>query len=1004
MARIPDEEIERLKAEVPVERLASARGIRFERHGADLIGLCPFHEDHEPSLVITPSKNLWHCLGACRTGGSVIDWVMKANGVSFRHAVELVRADHPSLAAPGKIVRKATTAAVKLELPFETDADDQLVFRQVVDYYHETLKETPDALKYLQGRGLDHPEMVAHFRLGFANRTLGYRLPEGNRKAGGEIRGRLQRLGILRESGHEHFNGSVVIPVVDLEGRVTEIYGRKITEGLRPGTPLHMYLPGPHKGVWNEEALIVSKEIILCESLIDALSFWCADYRNVTASYGVNGFTEDHRQAFKRHGTRKVLIAYDRDEAGEKAAASLAEELLSMGIDCYRVLFPKGMDANEYAVKVKPASRSLGVLLNKAQWLGNGKPRAVMVKEADEVSTETGINNPPAAKEEILEVPSLVAEAGMPLSSPVIDVPVTIHGDEITIERGDRRYRIRGLGKNLSHELLKVNVLVSRGERFFVDTLDLYSARQRAAFTKQAAEELEIEEEEVLKRDLGRVLLKLEKLQEEQIRKALKPKDTSVEISQEEKMAALDLLKNPNLLERILEDFARCGVVGEETNKLTGYLAAVSRRLEAPLAVVVQSSSAAGKSLLMDAILGFVPEEERVQYSAMTGQSLFYMGETDLRHKVLAIVEEEGATRAAYALKLLQSEGALTIASTGKDPSTGKLVTHQYRVEGPVMIFLTTTAIHLDEELLNRCLVLTVNEDRSQTQAIHRLQREQQTLEGILAKKERQEVLNVHRNAQRLLKPMFVVNPYARELTFLDSQTRTRRDHVKYLTLIRSIALLHQYQRPLKSATRNGKTLEYIEVTLNDIAMANRLAHEVLGRSLDELPPQTRRLLLLIDEMVAKRCAQLKMERPECLFSRREVRQYTSWGDTQLRVHLRRLEELEYLLVHRGGRGQSFVYELVFERSGNDDRPMLPGLIDVEKLRIHGYEGKNAGLDMRFAGSNRPQNGGIAGGARVSRMPVNPGAEADFGQNPEKRTDTGEAGNNPVVIVAARGR
>jgi DNA primase len=100
---------------------------------------------------------------------------------------------------------------VKLDLPFETSADDQLVLRQVVDYYHETLKESPDALKYLQGRGLDHPEMVAHFQLGFANRTLGYRLPEGNRKSGAKIRGRLQRLGILRESWHEHFNGSVII-------------------------------------------------------------------------------------------------------------------------------------------------------------------------------------------------------------------------------------------------------------------------------------------------------------------------------------------------------------------------------------------------------------------------------------------------------------------------------------------------------------------------------------------------------------------------------------------------------------------------------------------------------------------------------------------------------------------------------------------------------------------------------------------------------------------------
>src|SRR5256884_5884072 len=155
--------------------------------------------------------------------------------------------------------------------------------------------------------------------------------------------------------------------------------------------------------------------------------------------------------------------------------------------------------------------------------------------------------------------------------------------------------------------------------------------------------------------------------------------------------------------------------VGEETNKLVSYLAVTSRLLESPLAILVQSSSAAGKSALMEAVLAMLPEEQRVQYSAMTGQSLFYMGETDLKHKVLAIVEEEGALRAAYALKLLQSEGALSIASTGKDATTGRLITHQYRVEGPVMLFLTTTAIDLDEELMNRCLVLTVDEDRKQT-------------------------------------------------------------------------------------------------------------------------------------------------------------------------------------------------------------------------------------------------------------------------------------------------
>jgi hypothetical protein len=505
--------------------------------------------------------------------------------------------------------------------------------------------------------------------------------------------------------------------------------------------------------------------------------------------------------------------------------------------------------------------------------------------------------------------------------------------------------------------------------------------------------------EEVVKRDLGRVLLKLEELQDEQIREALKPKQPEIIVDEREREAALELLKQPRLLDRILRDFERCGVVGEETNKLAGYIAAISRHLETPLAVLVQSSSAAGKSSLMESILAMVPEEHRVQYSAMTGQSLFYMGETDLKHKVLAIVEEEGAARAAYALKLLQSEGVLTIASTGKDPATGRLITHQYRVEGPVMIFLTTTAIDLDEELLNRCLVLTVNEDREQTQAIHRLQREQQTLEGLLARQERQEILKVHRNAQRLLKPLFVINPYARELTFLDSQTRTRRDHIKYLTLIRSIALLHQYQRPIRTTTHQGKTISYIEVTLSDIETANRLAHEVLGRSLDELPPQTRRLLLLLDQMVRGECERLKMERCDFRFSRRDVRTHTGWGDTQLKVHLHRLEELEYLLVHRGGRGQSFVYELLFDNRGGDGKPWLPGLMEIEKLR---YDGNRSALEGEKSGSSRPQVGGVSGGGRGEPEPITTSFSSKFGSIPPKLTTNGRREDSAVVAVMER--
>jgi DNA primase catalytic core len=1067
MARISEAEIERVKSQISLSRLAAAKGVKLKPHGENLLGLCPFHDDREPSLVITPSKNLWHCLGACQAGGTVIDWVMRAEGVSFRYALELLRTEHFSLEADAgttpatKAVKKSTVQKLTPLTEAAHAHDDAELFESVVSYYQATLAASPEALAYLEKRGINSDESIRHFRLGFANRTLAYRLPHKNRKPGAELRGELQRLGVLRESGHEHFNGSLVIPVFDEEGRVTEMYGRKINENLREGTPRHLYLPGPHRGVWNEVALAESKEIILCEALIDALTFWCAGYRNVTASYGVEGFTDDHRAAFRKHGTERVLIAYDRDEAGNRAAEKLAAELVSMGIEVLRVPFPKNMDANSYALKVQPAARSLGLVLKKAEWMagprresaveaaapGAPPPTAEPMNESaaalepaaleaspaaiPELSPASSVEPPaaaPAARLSAREVFSLAAELGAavvdedhsasrspgsaaPRTLPALQTPAAAIGNEQQHRFGDRRWRVRFLGKP-APGTLKLNVLVSReGGGFFVDTLELYSARQRAAFLKQAADELGVEER-ILKKDLGQLLQKLE-AEQEQAAKAEQQGSKPVELSDEERKEALEFLRDPQLCERLLEDFQKCGVVGEETNKLVAYLAATSRKLDQPLAVIIQSSSAAGKSSLMDAVLSLMPEEERAEYSAMTGQSLFYMSEADLKHKILAIVEEEGAERASYALKLLQSEGELTIASTGKDPATGRLVTQEYRVEGPVMIFLTTTAIEVDDELLNRCLVLTVDEGREQTRAIHQRQREAQTLEGLIAKREKARLERLHQNAQRLLRPLLVSNPFARELTFLDHQTRTRRDFPKYLTLIRAVALLHQYQREVKEHQHRGEVFRYIEVTREDIALANRLAHEVLGRSLDELPPQTRRLLGLVDELVTEGAKQQGVDRSDFRFSRRLLRERTGWGDTQLRVHLGRLVELELLVPHRGRQGQTFLYELVGAPDANG--VVLPGLADAEQLggartttTSRGSGATSRGSGGNFAGGARGDSGAVAGasrGAARKEIEHKTSHSEPAAANPPPKPHPGSAKNGtPYVAVEAEPR
>jgi DNA primase len=976
MARIPDDELSRLKAEVDLAALVRVKGVELKPHGTDLIGRCPFHNDKTPSLVVTPSKNLWHCLGACQQGGSVIDWVMKAEGISFRHAVELLRDGKASTLLSTEGMPKTSTVR-RLPLPVEPSADDQTLIHQVLDYYHETLKKTPAAMAYLEKRGIAHAEAIDTFKLGFSDRSLGLRLPAKNRKEGLEIRTRLIRLGLYRESGHEHFNGSLVIPVLDANGHVQEIYGRKIVDNLRPGTPYHTYLPGPHKGIWNP-ACLTQKSLILCESLIDALSFWVHGFRNVTASYGVQGFTDDHLDALLRHHIRTVYLAYDRDEAGDAASEKLAQQLMGEGIEALRVQFPRGMDANDYIRKSNPADQQLKILLESAVWLGKGsQSSSSAAKEeatkkgkgqvVEPVAIESGPPSPPLAAEVVVASnPPELAPLHEPAPTPVSTaLPMEMKGEDIFITLGDRAWRIRGLQKNLSFELLKVNIRASVGDAYYIDTLDLYNAKHRSLFVSQAAEELQVKAE-ILKRDLGRLLLKLEEMQEAQIHKALAPAPAEVQMTDAERKDALALLHDPLLLDRILKDFTACGMVGEETNKLVGYLAAVSRKLDDPLGLIVQSASAAGKTSLMEAVLAFVPEEDKVKYSAMTGQSLFYMSETNLKHKLLAIIEEEGAERASYALKLLSSEKELTIASTGKDPTTGRLVTQEYRVEGPVMLFLTTTKIDVDPELQNRCIVLSVDESREQTRAIHRLQRHAQTLEGLLLKETKGKILTVHKNAQRLLRPMKVVNPFALDLSFADDQTRTRRDQMKYLTLIRAIAFLNQYQRPIK---RTGG-MDYVEVTLADIEVANHLAHAVLGRSLDDLAPQTRKLLELLTEKVKAHCKTKEMDLADFRFTRRWVREETGWGHTQLKLHHHRLEELEYLLIHRSGRGQSFAYELLYRGEGKEGRSFFLGLPDMDKLRKkYNYDSARSGGNGRRSGSGRAEVGGMSGLGRLGEMP-----------------------------------
>ncbi|MEZ6101725.1 MAG: hypothetical protein R3E01_22555 [Pirellulaceae bacterium] len=817
--------------------------------------------------------------------------------------------------------------------------DDRALLSQVAEWYQRCLVADGGAQQSLARRGLVHPELLTTFGWGFADRRLGALLPGPKTHAGKALRARLQQLGLLRESGHGHFNGSLTLPIYDAAGALIDIYGRKATRNLVRGTELHCYLSAPadRRGVFNAAGLSGTDTVILTDSPLNALSFWSARLRNVTCTWHEQATIGDDLVATLTESTAsRVVLAFRNTKQGVTHGEAVASRLTQAGLEVLALTFPANRDANDVLLRSGPAQ--LVVLVQeRLSRSGTTMTFPVLAREDQPSPLHAEVNGKPPEEEDV----RAAAEAELPPPAPIVEqtTPEERSSEQAALDLSqdlhftfdDRHYRVRGLGQNLSLQHLKINLRVCRDGLFHVTLLDLYSATQRKMLIREAADELHVLEEQI-KRDLGALLQQLETLQEQHVASVLKPAvPQPLDVTGPERDQALALLHDPKLLHRVAGDYERCGLVGEAANKQLCYLACVSRLLDQPLAVLIQSSSAAGKTTLMDHTLALMPPETVLRYSALTGQSLYYMGQQELRHKIFAVAEEQGVTEASYALKLLQSDGHLRIASAGKDQHTGRHSTQQYEVEGPVMMFLTTTAETPDGELQNRCLTLRVNESPEQTAAIHALQRARYTLEGPTSTAHVDPVRRTHQNAQRLLKRYRVVIPWAERLTFRRDQTRMRRDHEKYLTLIAAVTLLYQYQR---KRIQDPAGQPCVVATLDDVELAGRLTCEAFGQSLDALMPETRQLLMLLDDHITQRAMREQRPRLQVRFKQRELREALGWSDFSLRTHLARLVELEYVVAYRTGRGNEREYELLYEGQGRHGDRFQLGIIPTKELAL----------------------------------------------------------------------
>lgn len=658
-----------------------------------------------------------------------------------------------------------------------------------------------------------------------------------------------RELGVLDGKGRDALSGCVVFPVFDGKNVLVDLLGIRIADG-KP-----RWLTRSDSSIWNLPATRRGEHVLIVGTVLDALTLMDRGMAEAFPCLGSESLSAAQLGALAKSTVKTATIVLPDTQI--ERAALLSEQLARIGVGNVVALLPEGSAVNSF--------------LNKHEL---------------------------SALKALLPVPESPSVA-----APATRCQRTENGVIVTVD--DRCYEVKAFVRQGTQLKATIKARLESAPTFELHTLDLYSARSRDHYAATCAALFQIAASRV-RQDLDQVLEQLEAWQPD-----ADPASASIVLSEADQALGLELLQAPNLLARIEADLTTLGVTGEVRNKQLAYLTSVSRLLDDPLSLLLQSRSAAGKSTLQGAVVALVPDEHKVLYTRMTDQALFYQTPNALKHKLLVLEEAEGLGGSAYSLRALQSSKQLAIATTSKDAMSGKLKTESYVVHGPVAVLLTTTSASLDEETASRFLTAAIDESAAMTARIFDCQREADTLAGFQRQLQRDTIVRQHQAAQRLLEPVAVINPFAPQLQFPAHSLRARRDHKKYLMLIKAVAFLHQKQRPIRELQHGESLVRYIEVTREDIRLANDLAAPVLGQSADELTAPARALLGHIHTLVKAQSEAENIAPADYVFTRKTVRDAVGWSEWQVRMHLGELEALEYVRVRQGTWGKEYSYQLL---------------------------------------------------------------------------------------------
>jgi len=902
--------LDQIKRSVSILVLAASSGFAPKKISqGEYVVRCPSkeHEDKTPSCHINTTKNLFHCKG-CGVSGSVVDWLMITDDIDEVTAIRYLKEGFSRFIENKGSKKKTESLPEKAPPPSVYDPLSQKALGYLCDYYHKSFKQKKEGGSYLIKRGLVFGELVDQFTIGYADGSLAESLNDT------EIAKVLEAFGVIsrkKDGGFiDNFSGRVIFPVFDQNGLITQIYGRSI---INTGTA-HLLLSGAPLSLFNPQAL-VSSEIILCESIIDALSVMAMGYRNVVASLSVNGLKDDLFEKITASKTKRVYIAFDNDKAGNIAAGNqvdltrrvspLSERLIEQGIESYRITFDENSDANDF--------------LRKSE----------SIEDAAARFKELVVNAPP-----IKQIIDTVQTEGY--HADVLEKK----GKEYLYKTGQRQYTIRGLDQNKTDSVLKIFLRLDYADpqtnktRFHIDNnLDLFNAKNTGIFCRSAAAKLTLDER-VVSADLDSLTMKLDELlkrsiEEKEAAKQSKKKEFHKNL--ETSYKAREFLSDPLFIVRFVNDMEKAGVVGERLNMFFGFLSTLSRYMKYPLHLIIQSESSAGKSNMLNLLSKLVPEETMIYLTQVTPRSFYYGEEDYLKNKSIFIAEADGLKEAEFPIKQMMSEGRLAISSTRTDPKTGEHTTDNRQIEGPSQFVITEPVESLNEEITNRCVTLVLDMSLKQTERIMEYQRLLHSPDGVNLRKQKELICDFYRHVQREVLPMEIINPYSRYLSFNARSHQARRDHQKYLTLLDCITLLFQHQRE-----KIHSDMKFcIKTHPIDIEICNYLSRFIFSNSFEELPPQTVNFMNSLVDYVLGVSKENEIEFVQIWFYRKDARHYTGLSNTRVHEHINRLVDHEILASRRDQNGISYRFLLQPSDDGTISHDERLKLVKISEILKH---------------------------------------------------------------------